>query len=87
MVKTTKEAEKLWEDYKKSDPLMMRKSFSVKDVFYRKSKPGKELWRWELSFDCSFYVIVIAAIATLGAVVWFMHRIKKSFSRLGKRRA
>ena len=66
---------------------MMRKSFSMKDVFYRKSEPAKELWHAELSFDYNFYFVVIAAAALLLAVMTAMCRMRKTMRRRGKKRA
>ena len=75
-----------WNAYKKSDPVMVRKSFQMKDVIYRKSSPGRELWHTEFSFDYDFYALIIAAVLVIIAFCAFAHRIKKKLCRVGKRR-
>ena len=53
------------DSYKNSDPLIMRKKFSVCDTVYRRDLPEHELLRAELAYDTEFCVLtaVIAASA------------------------
>jgi len=50
-------------DYKKSDHLMVRKTFGMKDVVYKKSAPSRELWKSEVAFDVNFCFVAVAAAA------------------------
>ncbi len=66
-VKTTfDKASRVIDSYKESDPLLMRKKFSVKDVYFRRGCPEHEVFRFEIAFDTEIYVI-LAAVAT-GAI-------------------
>ena len=67
----TKDVTEAIKDYKKSDHLMMRKTFSMKDVLYRKNAPAKELWRSEVSFDVSFCLLAVAAVSAFVLVCLF----------------
>jgi len=49
-----------YDRFKKDNPLLMRKKFQMKDVFFRRNEPDRELLRWELAFDLEWYVLLIA---------------------------
>ena len=69
---------------------MVKKTFAMKDVMYRKSSPGRELWHTEVSFDYDFYLLVlalVAALAVVGVVVCrVMHGMKHTAKALVKRK-
>ena len=89
--KITSEAGEAWKSYKKKDPIMVKKTFAMKDVMYRKSSPGREIWHTEVSFDYDFYLLVFAIIAAAAAVSILMCRMMNGVksavggSRKGKR--
>ena len=56
-------------NFKKSDPILVRKKMEIKDVYYRKSEPKKELFRFELAFDAEQYAIVAVAICII-VMIW-----------------
>ena len=58
-------------DYKKKDHLMVRKTFGMKDVLYRKSAPSRELWRSEVAFDVRFCLLAVAAVSAFVLVCLF----------------
>ena len=47
------------------NPLLVRKKFSMKDVYFRRDDPEAELFRMELGFDVEFWVVAIAALLLL----------------------
>ena len=70
--KALKNAENAYASYVDGDPLMVRKTMSIRDVAYRKGSPDKEVWHAELSFDREFYLAVLlgaAAAAIIGVAV------------------
>ncbi len=67
-----------FDGFRKDNPLLMRKKFQMKDVYFRKDDPDHEALRFELAFDLEFYVIIIAAIL---AVLLFAAKIKKQAKR------
>ena len=74
-------------DYKKGDPLMVHKTFGMKDVIYKKSSPSRELWKSEVSFDVKFCLLAAAAVTALAFALFFAarmwHSVCRTFSRLG----
>lgn len=76
--KMTQDAEQLWTEYKKSDPIMLKKTFAMKDVFYRKNSPGHELWHTEVSFDYDFYFVALAAGVAATAILMAFCRMCRS---------
>ncbi len=68
--KAAQNAENAWKTFKKSDPVMVRKSFSMKDTAYRKSTPGREVWHAEVSFEQDFYLalLILAAAGIISFV-------------------
>lgn len=48
-----------------SNPLMVRKKFQMKDVYFRHDLPEQELFRCELAFDTEVYVLLLIAAAIL----------------------
>lgn len=48
-----------------SNPLMVRKKFQMKDVYFRRDLPEQEVFRCELAFDTELYVLLLIAAAVL----------------------
>ncbi len=48
-----------------TNPLMVRKKFQMKDVYFRRDFPEQEVFRCELAFDTELYVLLLAAVALL----------------------
>ncbi len=46
-----------------TNPLMVRKKFQMKDVYFRRDLPEQEVFRCELAFDTELYVLLLAAAA------------------------
>lgn len=80
LTKVTNEAGEMWRSFKKKDPVMVKKTFSMKDVMYRKSSPGKEIWHTEVSFDYDFYLLVLALIAVTAAACVIMCKMTRGMS-------
>ena len=76
----TKDVEQALKSYKKSDHMMIRKTFQMKDVLYRKSAPSHEVWRSEVAFDVNFCLLaagaVLAAVIILGALSRMMGSVR-----------
>ena len=68
---------------KKADPIIVRKTFSMKDTVYRKSSPSCEMFHSEMEFDHDIYlvfvILAVAGIITYAAV----HRLMKRCCRGG----
>lgn len=47
------------------NPLIVRKKFQMKDVYFRRDLPEREVFRCELAFDTELYVLLIAAALLL----------------------
>ena len=77
-------------DYKKSDHLMVHKTFGMKDVVYKKSAPSRELWRSEISFDVRFCFLALAAVTAVALALFFAarmwHSVCRTVSRFGTSR-
>jgi len=71
----TKDVTEAIKDYKKSDHLMMRKTFSMKDVLYRKNAPAKELWRSEVAFDVKFCLLAAGVVLAFMVFLCAMARV------------
>ncbi len=54
----SKNAASVYDGYKKQNPLLMRKKLSIRDTVYRKDEPERELFRFELSWDTEWYVLL-----------------------------
>ena len=63
-VQTFRSVSGAFDCFKNDNPLMMRKKFAMKDVFFRKDHPETELFRTEIAFDLELYVILIALLVT-----------------------
>ena len=50
----------------------------MKDVFYRKDRPGRELLRVEAAFDTELYVLLI--VLGIGTV-WLFYRIVRGLEK------
>lgn len=48
--------------YKKTNPMLMRKSFRMEDSYYRKNSPDDEILKLEFGMDSENYVLVVAGI-------------------------
>lgn len=59
---SAKQAHVAFDNYKSDNPLLMRKKFGIKDVYYRRDNPEEELFRFELAFDVEQYVLISAAV-------------------------
>ncbi len=68
-----KKLQNAWNNFRESDPVVVRKSFSMKDVVYRKNSPECEIWRSEVHFDRDIYMIFLV-LAVSGAVTYVTAR-------------
>ena len=62
-----KKLQSAWNSFQHSDPVVVRKTFSMKDVVYRKNSPECEIWRSEVHFDRDIYMIFLVLVIS-GAV-------------------
>ncbi len=79
--KSAKEVSSAWKDYKKGNPLILKKSFSMKDSVCRKNSPSKELWHTEVSFNVDQYLVIVASILL---VAWLFIMCRRFSRRLGR---
>ncbi len=63
VVQTFRSVSGVHDRLKNTNPLLMRKKFAMKDVFFRRNQPDVELFRAEVAFDLELYVIIIALLA------------------------
>ena len=77
--KITHISENVIKDYKDSDPVMVRKAVSLKDIGYRKDDPSHELWHAEMSLDHDFYLATILIIAGGAILTWGAYRVSRMF--------
>ncbi len=52
----------------------MRKKFSVKDVYFRRDCPERELFRFEMAFDTDMYVLAVAILLGFALLVYKIAR-------------
>ncbi len=62
---TTRAATTAVKTFKRSNPLLVRKKMEMKDVYFRKNEPDREVMRFELAFDTELYVLIIAGVILL----------------------
>lgn len=67
-----------WRRYKKSDPIMLRGSVTVKNSIYRKNSSKNELWHGDMAFNYDLFLLIIAAAA--GAAILVM-ALRRAFRR------
>ncbi|MBR4934104.1 MAG: hypothetical protein IKZ03_06565 [Clostridia bacterium] len=68
-----KKLQSAWNSFLHSDPVVLRKTFSMKDVVYRKDSPECEIWRSEVHFDRDIYMIFLV-LAFSGTVTYVAAR-------------
>ena len=71
-------SENVIKEYKESDPVMVRKAVSVKDIGYRKDDPSRELWHAEMSLDHDFYLATLLIIAGGAILTWGAYRVSRA---------
>ena len=69
--------------YLGGNPLLVRKKFSMKDVYFRKDDPDAELFRLELGFDWEFCAVAVALVLVL---VFLMRRMAAGRKRAAEKR-
>ena len=66
-----------------ANPLIVRKKFQMKDVYFRRDLPEQEVFRCELAFDTELYVLLLIAAALL---LWVVCRICRAVSNAREHR-
>ena len=74
VVQTFRSVTGAYDRFKNSNPLLMRKKFAMKDVFFRRDRPDVELFRAEIAFDLELYVIIIAIL--VGSLCLFLKTVR-----------
>ena len=74
---SARSAHVVMDNYKSGNPLLMRKKFLMKDVYYRRDDPDTELLRFEFAFDVEQYVLVAAAVCVLVMIAMKMSSFMK----------
>ena len=74
---TARSATRARKTYERSNPLLMRKKMEVKDVYFRKNEPDREMLRFELAFDFEQYFIVAAGVIILLILLYKMAKWAK----------
>ena len=75
------------------NPILVHKKFEMKDVYYRKKQPDKEILRCELSFDFNICLLVLTALIITIALTCRMmkssaeHRIRRESKHRLKKKA
>ena len=64
--------------FRKDNPLIVRKKFEMKDVFFRKDHPETELFRAELAFDTQLYVLLV--VLGIG-MVWLFYKTVRGLEK------
>ena len=59
---TVRTFDRACDSYKRSNPLCVHKSFTMKDEYYRKNRPNDDVLKVEFGVDSENYVIVAAAV-------------------------
>jgi len=78
VINTAQVTVEAFDNYKKSNPLLVRKQFQMKDVYFRRNSPKNEILKFELSFDFEQYVIVLLLIASgMYIVLKIMHGFRR----------
>jgi len=65
------------------NPLIVRKKFQMKDVYFRRDLPEQEVFRCELAFDTELYVLLLIAAALLS---WRIVRLCSAVSHAREHR-
>ncbi|MBP3294437.1 MAG: hypothetical protein J6N32_11845 [Clostridia bacterium] len=65
------------------NPLIVRKKFQMKDVYFRRDLPEREVFRCELAFDTELYVLLLIAAALL---LWIVCRMCRAVSNMREHR-
>lgn len=66
-----------------ANPLIVRKKFQMKDVYFRRDLPEREVFRCELAFDTELYVLLLAAALLL---LWAVCRVCRAASNAREHR-
>ncbi len=66
-----------------ANPLIVRKKFQMKDVYFRRDLPEREVFRCELAFDTELYVLLLIAAALL---LWIVCRLCRAVSNAREHR-
>ena len=78
MKKFTEISENVISNYKDSDPIMVRKCITLKDVGFRKDEPSRELWHAEMSLDHDFYLATLVVAGAAIILSYGICRVAKS---------
>lgn len=65
------------------NPLIVRKKFQMKDVYFRRDLPEREVFRCELAFDTELYVLLLIAA---GLLLWIVCRLCRAASHAREHR-
>ena len=66
-----------------ANPLIVRKKFQMKDVYFRRDLPEREVFRCELAFETELYVLLLVAAALL---LWIVCRMCRAVSNAREHR-
>ncbi len=66
------------------NPLLVRKKFFMRDVYFRKNAPGRELFRMEIGFDTQIRVLLFGAVLV---AAWLVKRMLSARRRAALKRA
>ena len=82
--KAARFAEESFKSYRRGNPLIVRKTFRMRDAFFRKDQSDVELFHCDIAFDtewCAVTLILIGAVLLLCRCVGkcrARHRIRRN---------
>lgn len=64
-------------NFKRSDPLVVRKKAEIEKIYFRRSDPKHQVARVELAFDGEQYVAITLGIILLAVLWWGVRRYSR----------
>lgn len=68
---------------RRGNPLLVRWKFDMKDVFFRRDEPERELFRFEIGGDTALWV---PALCLILAALWCASKLARLARRIRRRR-
>ena len=65
--------------YKKDNPVIVRKKFQMKDTWFRRDEPDIEVFHIDVGFDVEMYVLLLVIVAV---AVFFIYKIGCAISHV-----
>ena len=84
---TSCKASQVIDNFRKTDPLVVRKKFEMSDTFFRKGCPDRALMKTEFSTDTEISVALLVGIGAAVVLIctvhkWHKRRLHKKYERM-----